>query len=153
LSQQINKLKSIVNFYSLEKTEDIYLCICRLVRKLYKENKKIIIIENDNKLESIDKLLWSFEQNTFLPHKIHSSDGDIDTPILLISSQYINKLQLFDNYSEIINNCEIPLIENNTYTNIHELVSDSEEHKIICRNKYTQYMNNNFDVTHRKYNE
>ena len=146
-------MKSIVNFYSLQKTDDIYLCICQLVKDLYKKDKNILIIDNDDKLESIDKLLWSFEQNSFLPHKILSQDNDFDTPILLISSHNIRTLKSDQNYTEIINNCEIPLIENNTYTNIHEFISDNEEHKRICRNKYTQYANNNFDVKHSKYNE
>ncbi len=153
MSQQINKLKSTVNFYSLDKTENINLCICQLVKKLYKENKNIIIIDNDDKLENIDRLLWSFEQNTFLPHKTYSDGDDIDTPILLISGQIKDKYDLFDSYTEIINNGEIPLIEYKTYTNIYEFITDNEEHKITCRSKYTKYMNNNFNVMHRKYNE
>ena len=128
------------------------LCLCKLVQKLYKENKNIMIIANDDRLADFDKLLWSFEQNSFLPHKI-LSDNDIDTPILLVSSHNINKLGYIESYPEIINSGETPLIECKNHTNIHELVSNNEEHKIICRTKYTKYMNNNFNVIHRKYNE
>tara|TARA_B100000902_G_C26745643_1_gene638308 strand:+ start:85 stop:489 length:405 start_codon:yes stop_codon:yes gene_type:complete len=129
------------------------LYLCRLAQKLYKDNKNIIIIANDDKLADFDKLLWSFEQNSFLPHKILSDGDDIDTPILLVSSHNINKLDYIESYPEIINSGEAPLIGCKNYTNIHELVSDNEEHKIICRSKYTKYMNNNFNVIHRKYNE
>tara|TARA_Y100000768_G_scaffold385192_1_gene370794 strand:+ start:10414 stop:10794 length:381 start_codon:yes stop_codon:yes gene_type:complete len=123
------------------------------VRKLYKENKNIIIIDNDDKLTDIDKLLWSFEQNSFLPHKIYSDEADIDTPILLYAVQNRNNQILFDSYSEIINNSEIPLIEHKNYTNIHEFISDNEQHKVICRDKYAQYRNNNFEVSHKRYDE
>ena len=111
-----------------------------------------MIIANDDRLADFDKLLWSFEQNSFLPHKI-LSDNDIDTPILLVSSHNINKLGYIESYPEIINSGETPLIECKNHTNIHEFVSNNEEHKIICRTKYTKYMNNNFNVIHRKYNE
>ena len=145
-------MKSNVNFYSLDKEDNINLCVCKLVRKLYKQNKKIIIIDNDDKLIDIDKLLWSFQQNSFLPHKILMDDV-IDTPILLVSIKDINKLELCKNYSEIINNCEMPLIQYKTKTNIYEFVLDNEKDKIVSRNKYAQYMSNSFNVTHIKYNE
>tara|TARA_B100001057_G_C22574980_1_gene842685 strand:+ start:171 stop:635 length:465 start_codon:yes stop_codon:yes gene_type:complete len=149
---QISKLKSTVNFYSLDKKDDINLRICELTRKLYKKNKNIIIVDNNDKLTDIDKLLWSFQQNTFLPHKI-LIDDIIDTPILLISRENIHKLELCKNYSEIINNCEVPLIQYKTQTNIYEFVLDNEEDKIVSRNKYTKYKSSSFDVMHIKYNE
>tara|TARA_Y100000768_G_scaffold377658_1_gene351148 strand:+ start:1956 stop:2426 length:471 start_codon:yes stop_codon:yes gene_type:complete len=153
LSHPINKLKSIVNFYSLEKKDNIDLSVCKIVRKLYKENKNVMIMDNDDNLTKFDKLLWSFEQNTFLPHKILFEDDVMDTPIILVSCQNINKLELYKNYSEIINNCEIPLIGHKIFTSIHEFVSNNENDKIVSRSKYTQYKNNNFNVSHRKYNE
>ena len=146
-------MKSSVYFYSLGETDDINLCLCQLVQKLYKENKKIIIIDNNDKLTDIDKLLWSFQQNSFLPHKILSKDDDPDSPILLVSYQNINKVALFESYSEIINNSEMPLIDYKAFNNIHEFVLNNEEHKKICRTKYSKYMNNKFDVIHRKYYE
>tara|TARA_B100001057_G_C22696615_1_gene889984 strand:+ start:490 stop:957 length:468 start_codon:yes stop_codon:yes gene_type:complete len=152
LSRPINKLKSTANFYSLEKKDDINLCICQLVKKLYKKDKNIIIIDNDDKLAVIDKLLWSFQQNSFLPHKILLDDS-LDTPILLVSSQNVHKLKMCKEYTEIINNYEKPLIEYNNNANVYEFVLSNEENKIISRNKYTQYKNNSFNVMHIKYNE
>ena len=152
MSRPINKLKSTANFYSLEKKDDINLCICQLVKKLYKKDKNIIIIDNDDKLAVIDKLLWSFQQNSFLPHKILLDDS-LDTPILLVSSQNVHKLKMCKEYTEIINNYEKPLIEYNNNANVYEFVLSNEENKIISRNKYTQYKNNSFNVMHIKYNE
>ncbi len=145
-------MKSTANFYSLEKKDDINLCICQLVKKLYKKDKNIIIIDNDDKLAVIDKLLWSFQQNSFLPHKILLDDS-LDTPILLVSSQNVHKLKMCKEYTEIINNYEKPLIEYNNNANVYEFVLSNEENKIISRNKYTQYKNNSFNVMHIKYNE
>ncbi len=134
-------------------SNDIKLSVCHLVKKLYKQNKNIIIIDNDNNLNQIDKLLWSFEQNSFLPHKIFLIEDEIDTPIILLSQSNITKLDLFKSYSNIINNSEIPLIGYSSLTNIYEFILNDENHKIICRNKYIKYKNNNFEVIHKEYNE
>ena len=60
-------MKSIVNFLSLEKNQDINQSICSLTKELYKSGCEVIIIDTDTNLEKIDKLLWTFEQNSFLP--------------------------------------------------------------------------------------
>ena len=62
-------MKSVANFYSIEENHDINLCICKFVSHLFKKDESIIIIDNNDKLEELDRLLWSFEQNSFLPHK------------------------------------------------------------------------------------
>jgi hypothetical protein len=47
----------------------------------------------------------------FLPHKI-IHDGDmIDTPIILLSIQNLDKLKIFNNYTSIINNYDNAFIE------------------------------------------
>ena len=85
-------MKSVANFYSLEQNHDIQLCICKFVRHLFRKDKNIIIIDSKYKLEELDRLLWSFEQSSFLPHKIYNyNDGDmIDTPIILLSIQNLD---------------------------------------------------------------
>ena len=69
------------------------------------------IINNSSKgkkilsnLEKIDKLLWTFEQNSFLPHKFFEPKVTLDTPILLLTEKYLNNLLIFKEYDSIINN-------------------------------------------------
>ena len=65
---------------------------------------KIIIISSDHKIEKIDKLLWTFEQNSFLPHKIYKDGDKVDTPILLSTLNDINNMEIYGEYKSIINN-------------------------------------------------
>jgi DNA polymerase-3 subunit chi len=146
-------LKSVVNFYSIEINHDIKLCICRFVKNLYKKDKNIIIIDDYEKLEELDKLLWSFEQNSFLPHKIYNNGDVIDTPIILLSIQNLDKLRLFNNYTSIINNYDNALVNLENNTNIYEFVDTDESKKSISRNKFLEYKKNNFTLMHNKYNE
>jgi DNA polymerase-3 subunit chi len=145
-------LKSTVNFYSLEKNQDLHLSICSLIRELYKLGGQIIICDSHYNLEKIDKLLWTFEQNSFLPHKIYEHEVALDTPILLLTEKYLNNLLIFKEYNSIINNFDEPIIQAENHFKVYEFVESSEEKKIISRKKYAIYKDNNFDLNHKKYN-
>ena len=146
-------MKSVVNFYSIETNHDIKLCLCKFIKNLYKKDKNIIIIDDYEKLEELDKLLWSFEQNSFLPHKIYNKGDAIDTPIILLSIQNLDKLRLFNDYTSIINNYDNALVSLEYNINIYEFVDTDESKKSISRNKFLEYKKNNFTLMHNKYNE
>lgn len=146
-------MKSVANFYSIEENHDVKLCICKLVRNLFKKEENIIIIDSSDKLVELDKLLWSFEQNSFLPHKIYSDGDAIDTPIMLLSIQNLDKLKIFNNYTSVINNFDNALLKLNDNTEIYEFVGSSELNKSISRKKFLEYKKNSFTLIHNKYNE
>jgi len=146
-------LKSVANFYSIEENHDVKLCICKLVRNLFKKEENIIIIDSSDKLVELDKLLWSFEQNSFLPHKIYSDGDAIDTPIMLLSIQNLDKLKIFNDYTSVINNFDNALLKLNDNTEIYEFVGSSELNKSISRKKFLEYKKNSFTLIHNKYNE
>tara|TARA_Y100000389_G_scaffold98103_1_gene94796 strand:+ start:1450 stop:1899 length:450 start_codon:yes stop_codon:yes gene_type:complete len=146
-------LKSVANFYSIEENHDIKLCICKFVRHLFKKNESIIIIDSNDKLNELDRLLWSFEQNSFLPHKIYTDGDMIDTPIILLSIQNLDKLKIFNKYTSIINNYDnaLSMLENDI--KIYEFIDNSESNKSKSRKKYLEYKKNNFTLLYKKYNE
>ena len=128
------------------------MCIRDSIRELYKLGGQIIICDSHYNLEKIDKLLWTFEQNSFLPHKIYEHEVALDTPILLLTEKYLNNLLIFKEYNSIINNFDEPIIQAENHFKVYEFVESSEEKKIISRKKYAIYKDNNFDLNHKKYN-
>ena len=146
-------MKSTVNFLSLGKNQDIYQSICSLTKKLYKSGSLIIIIDSDSNLEKLDKLLWTFEQNSFLPHKLYKPNIELDTPIILLSEKNLNNLLVFNMYNSIINNFNKPILAAAVNTKVYELVENYEDKKVISRNKYLAYKRNNFSLSHNEYNE
>ncbi len=146
-------MKSVVNFLSLGKNQDINQSICSLTRDLYKSGSQIIIIDTDSNLEKLDKLLWTFEQNSFLPHKIYKPNIELDTPIILLSEKYLNNLLVFNMYNSIINNFDKPILAADENTEVYELVENYEDKKVISRNKYLAYKRNSFSLSHNEYNE
>jgi len=146
-------LKSVVNFLSLGKNQDINQSICSLTRDLYKSGSQIIIIDTDSNLEKLDKLLWTFEQNSFLPHKIYKPNIELDTPIILLSEKNLNNLVIFNMYNSIINNFDKPILAADENTEVYELVENYEDKKVISRNKYLAYKRNSFSLSHNEYHE
>jgi len=146
-------LKSVANFYSIEINYDIRLCICKFIKYLYKKDKNIIVIDSSAKLKELDRLLWSFEQNSFLPHKIYKDGNKIDTPILLSTLNDMNNIEIFGEYKSIINNQSAALLKIAGDINIYEFVEDDETNKSISRNKYSEYKKHNFTLLHKTYDE
>jgi DNA polymerase-3 subunit chi len=123
------------------------------VRHLFKKDKNIIIIDSEHKLEELDRLLWSFEQNSFLPHKIYNDGDIIDTPIILLSIQNLDKLKKYNKYTSIINNYDNALLMLENDIEIYEFVDNNESNKSISRKKFLEYRENSFTLIHNKYNE
>ena len=146
-------MKSVANFYSIEDSHDINLCICKFVKYLFKKDENIIIIDSKDKLEELDRLLWSFEQNSFLLHKIYNNEDIIGTPIILLSIQNLDKLKIFNKYTSVINNYDNALLILENDIKIYEFVGNNESDKSNSRKKFIEYKKNNFTMIHNKYNE
>ena len=142
-----------VLFYNLQDDNQVDKSICRIINFYYKKKLKILIIgEDKSQIDTLNDLLWTFEQISFLPHKIYDPEVTLDTPILLLTEKYLNNLLIFKEYDSIINNLDEPIIQAENHFKVYEFVESSEEKKIISRKKYTIYKNNNFDLNHKKYN-
>ena len=142
-------MNSTVNFYSLEKTQDLDLSVCFLVRELYKLENQILIIDYSDNMKKLDKILWTFVQNSFIPHKIYEPNVSLDTPVILLSENYLDNLIIFNKYTSIINKLSEPIIKIKTKVKVFEFVEDDEQKKIISRNKYSIYKENNFEMNYK----
>lgn len=75
-----------VDFYSLEERSggDRFLLTCRLVERIHTEGFRIFIqVPDREQARHIDRLLWTFRQQSFLPHgPADEADPEL-TPILI----------------------------------------------------------------------
>ena len=75
-----------VDFYSLHENSngDRFLLTCRLVERIYGEGLRILIhLPDREQARHLDRLLWTFRQQSFLPHGL-ARDADRElTPILI----------------------------------------------------------------------
>ena len=73
-----------VYFYYL-KTDEKDQWICRLAQKYYEHGKTVsILAASPVHAETIDKLLWTFEEQSFVPHEVIISDAQVtEAPVLI----------------------------------------------------------------------
>lgn len=75
-----------VDFYILEKPSQRQhaLFICRLTDKVWRQGHQIHIHCPDSaEAQSIDGLLWTFDDTSFVPHAPHSSADQACAPVLI----------------------------------------------------------------------
>lgn len=68
-----------VDFYILTQTQDSdkYMYACRIANKAFGQGRKVYIqTDNFAQSELIDKMLWTFSQNSFVPHIILHSEKE-----------------------------------------------------------------------------
>lgn len=62
----------------------VALTACRLVEKAYGRGHRVYLhCENEERARALDKLLWTFRENSFVPHQIYGSQGAEIAPVLV----------------------------------------------------------------------
>jgi len=141
-------LKKKVYFYILNEQDDINLSVCKIIKKYYNDGHKIIVKSNDQGfIDNIDKLLWTFEQLTFIPHSTNII-YDCTTPVLLYKNDYKNDSIIEKDYNVILNIDTVLDTTDNDHEIIIEIVAHDKDKKAISREKYLYYKKNNLDVKH-----
>lgn len=73
-----------VDFYLLpsEQPHHRWLFACRLIEKAYKKNHKIYIhCANQQDAELLDELLWTFKEDSFIPHNLQGEGPEPPPPV------------------------------------------------------------------------
>ncbi|MEE9342800.1 MAG: DNA polymerase III subunit chi [Gammaproteobacteria bacterium] len=75
-----------VNFYLLpnDDMQQRLQFTCRLTGKAYRLGKQVFIHTNsEQETQALDKLLWTFQKSSFLPHCIHREGDEMPPPVTL----------------------------------------------------------------------
>lgn len=94
-----------VVIYQLELAEKIVYNLGQLLEKLCLSGKKIGVLCETSKLEEIDKYLWTFSTNYFIPHDIVCDDKEYNDNQNVLLTDNINDITerdivcVFDNDS------------------------------------------------------
>lgn len=126
-----------VDFYLLsnEASEDRGLVICRLIETAYLKKHKIYVhCQNQHDAELLDDLLWSFKDDSFIPHNLLGEGPEPPPPVQI---GYNREPRGFNDI--LINMAhDIPPFHHK-FKRIIEVVPDSESEKEICRVHYREY--------------
>jgi len=138
-----------VDFYVLNgRSTETERFACQLAEKAFKKGHKIHIHTADNnQTERMDKLLWTYNDLSFLPHVTMNHELQAETPIHISHTQ--------DNalISDVLINLrsEVPVFYRQ-FDRVAELVSANAQQRESARNRYREYKQQGCAVTSHEIN-
>jgi DNA polymerase-3 subunit chi len=135
-------MKSVVYFIELKNSSAKNKYICDITEKLYDSNKKVCIYSPDD-FNQIDNLLWTWKQESFIPHEVGYQSITGDDPVVIC-----NKPENLINNGVLI--LQKPLSPNilNTYSLIFDFAEVyNSEKKEESRQRFKEFRDSGkFDV-------
>jgi DNA polymerase-3 subunit chi len=139
-----------VDFYILKSAaaRERWAFVCRLTEKAYLKDLKIVIV-NDTLADAktLDELLWTFNERSFIPHQICLDDKSVDpaTPVhLTVQSAALPAADLLVNLAH-----RFPA-QLERYARIAEIIDADEERRRLGRERFKAYRDLKFTLeTHQ----
>lgn len=126
-----------VDFYLLSSSEASarLLLTCRLLEKAYLRGHRVFVYcNNQQEAEAVDELLWTFKENSFIPHNLQGEGPEPPPPIQI---GYGDEPR---NFNEILINLadQIPPFYPR-FRRVIEIVAHDEAAKELSRQHYREY--------------
>lgn len=134
-----------LEFHVLESTQHAaWLHVCRLLAKFYQQNRQVYVYtQTDKEAEKLDALLWTFQDDAFIPHELFSKSTGL-------------KIQLGEQAAPLSQ--DDVLINLNTalppfytqFKQVVEIVFSDPNVQQLARERYKQYRDHGLDITTHK---
>ena len=123
------------HFHSIG-SKNYLLYVCKLVEKGFKQKIQPIYIQTKNQQQAVqlDKLLWTFKQDSFIPHTVVGDSGLGSTPVQIGWNE-----NQFHTAAAIVNLSEEIPISYLESKKIHEIIDDDEVKKNKARERWKNY--------------
>ena len=132
-----------VDFHS--KVPDKLLYACRLVRKARAADMNVVVyLQNSEQLRALDDALWTFSEQDFLPHVIAGDELASQTPVILSD----NAADTLPHHQILINLSQQTPEHFARFERLFEVVSTDEDDLIAGRERYKQYQQRGYPLTH-----
>ena len=120
--------------------------VCRLIEKAYKAKHRIYIhTSNQSEAHHLDELLWTYRDDSFLPHNLYG-DGPNPAPPIQIGFDAIPEKQ-----NDILINLSTTIPDfYPQFARILEVVSSETETQTISREHYKHYRSQGHDINTHK---
>lgn len=119
---------------------------CRLVEKIHKQQRRIYIhTDNPQAAYEMDELLWTYREDSFLPHNLYGEGPDPAPPI------QIGFDKTPDKHRDVLINLSITVPEfYHQFARILELVSNNTAATDAGRERYKLYRSKRIEITTHK---
>lgn len=145
-----------VDFYILKNAplKKAEFFVCQLTEKAFKKGHKIHIHTADTlQTQRLDKLLWSYNELSFLPHVVISSKEEIDEKMKVNTPIHISNEQDQALINDVLINLkvEIPVFYTQ-FARIAEFVTGDSQQQQAARLRYRQYQKQGYTVNSHEVN-
>lgn len=137
-----------VNFYSLKEPSrgDRFLLTCRLVERIYGTGQRSFIqVPDREQARHLDRLLWTFRQQSFLPHGLENDSDHEFTPILIGHGEDPGE----ENQVLINLSLEVPTFFER-FKRLCELVDQDPNVRAAGRKRYVYYRDRGYPLNHHE---
>lgn len=125
-----------VEFYAIEKPRfqgKALELVCVLAQKAFENSvPTLILVDSIAVAETVDELLWSFNDDAFVPHQIAGDDDDVDCPVLIVPPEIDSPLRPLT-----VNLRSLAVGEG--AERVIELIPDDEAEKAAARGRWSAY--------------
>lgn len=134
-----------VDFYVLSdaETRARELWACKVADKAYRSGHRVYVLAaNSKQVEELDRLMWTFSQNSFAPHEAYQGSIDNEqTPIL------IGVCEAPESWHEVLISLadEVPSFFSR-FDRVVEIVPGDEGHKKNARDRFRFYRDRGYSL-------
>jgi len=138
-----------IDFYILHNphvtTRETERFVCQLVDKIWHQGYRIYIhTDSLPRAKLLDEILWTFKQDSFIPHDIYDVEEDVDMMSVPVWIGFNNKV--CEQTDVLINlTTEIPEKVDN-FQRIAEIVDDSNNDRQKGRERYRLYRDKDYTL-------
>ncbi len=139
-------MRARVDFYILPDLANPQRFACQLTGKAWKMGNDVYIhTDTENHADTLDDLLWTFHDTSFLPHQKMNNSVQNDAPIILGWTEQIPEhRKILVNMSE-----NVPEFAN-SFDRVVEIVAGDKNGKQQARLRYKYYRDQDFDLHDHK---
>lgn len=139
-----SRLMTAIYFYS--GVADKLQVVCRLCAKAFRQKVHVIVYSSDpDVLEKLDKLLWSFQATSFLPHCFIDDEKKLVNSTLINLSNQVTQEERSKMLINLNEHCP-PFFDH--FERVIEIVGLSSRDKSKARERYRFYKKNGYELHH-----
>lgn len=118
--------------------------VCRLVRKAYKADCRIVVLTEPQQLPLLDAALWTFSDLDFIAHVKSDDPLASQTPVVLVD----NETDALPHHQVLINLTAQTPINFARFERLFEIVSTDANDVSSGRDRYRFYQQRGYPLTH-----
>lgn len=135
-----------IDFYLLDNnSQDKSGFACRLAQKAFKQGYQIYIYTDEQSLvNKMDNLLWTFQQGSFLPHRVYKdADQESKMPESIVIGTTAPPNSIHD---VLINLASASPDFFSSFDRVAEIVDNDETEKLSARKRYQFYRDRGYEL-------